>query len=530
MGDIKDDKIDNKMDDEVGYADDPKGIIAMESSADSTIRPLELPVCDNVDAIVMRYRSRAIPCRSVKQTLVDSQTPVAFNLLALLILSHIMIPKARVYTRPYFELSHYNDDTGLYAIGRQDFYFITFFFILFTGLRHAIMSFALCPMARRCGISKKKDVARFSEQAWNVIHYSVFWPLGLYIWYTSPYYLNMAELWTNWPGREISGTMKFYFLTQWAFWLQQMLVVHIEKQRKDYWLTIVHHVVTIGLVAAAYSYHFTCVGNLTLIIMDVVDIIFPLAKCAKYLGYRRLCDCLFGIFVVIWLATRHVFFLMVIHSVYYDTERLVPYACFQGSMSNLQGPLPQPSAWSLFEPFHSPQGMICANGNIFTGFFIYLVVLQGLMVIWSYAILKVAVRVLRGRNAEDIRSEDEDEDEAATEMDGKDPAEFEPFDYWARIVYEGKPKPKLKGRVKEGKEEEEEEEEAQADDGAVDGWECHNGQEKENEAQTDNSGKVWERHQVQSFVRGGISSGLHLSGQSEHKELLSRIRYERQVD
>ncbi|KAL7904713.1 longevity assurance proteins LAG1/LAC1 [Trichoderma velutinum] len=489
------DTIDDTTDDYVGYANDPKGIPAIKSNPKDTVYPIELPVRDNVHEVVMRYRSRTIPCRTVKQTLVDSQTPVAFNLLALLFLSHLMIPRSRVYTRPYFELSHYNPDTELYANGRNDIYFITFFVVLFTGLRHAIMSFILCPLARRCGISKKKDVTRFSEQAWNVIHYSVFWPLGLYIWYTSPYYLNMTELWTGWPSREISGTMKFYFLTQLAFWLQQMLVVHIEKQRKDYWLTIVHHFATISLVVASYAYHFTRVGNLTLIIMDVVDLIFPLAKCAKYLGYRKLCDGLFGIFVVIWLATRHVFFLMVIYSVYYDTGRLVPHDCFQGSMTNLQGPLRQSNRWTLLEPVYSPQGMICANRSIFISFFTFLIALQGLMVIWSYAILKVAVRVLSGKNAEDIRSDGEDE--LVSELEGRDPSEFENFDYWARTVYEAKSEPKVLLAEKEkvmtkGNE-------AQVDKGGDNGWEC--------------------RHRRSH----AISSGLYLPGQSEHKELLSRI-------
>lgn len=85
----------------------------------------------------------------------------------------------------------------------------------------------------------------------------------------------MAELWTNWPSREISGTMKFYFLTQWAFWVQQLLISLIEKQRKDHWMMMVHHLITIALVVASYSYHFTRVGNVTMIIMDVVDIVFP---------------------------------------------------------------------------------------------------------------------------------------------------------------------------------------------------------------------------------------------------------------
>ncbi|KAF3075606.1 Sphingosine N-acyltransferase lag1 [Trichoderma lentiforme] len=495
------DKIDDTADDYVGYANDPKGIPTVKSTLKDPMIPIELPVRDNVHEVVMRYRSRTIPCRTVKQTLVDSQTPVAINLLALLFLSHLLIPKSRVYTRPFFELSHYNPDTGLYANGGNDEYFIAFFVVLFTGLRHAVMSFVLCPLARRGGISKKKDVARFSEQAWNIIHYSVFWPLGLYIWYTSPYYLNMTELWTGWPSREISGIMKFYFLTQLAFWLQQMLVVHIEKQRKDYWLTIVHHFATIWLVTASYSYHFTRVGNLTLIIMDVVDLIFPLAKCAKYLGYRKLCDCLFGVFVVIWLATRHVFFLMVIHSVYYDTGDLVPHYCFHGSMANLQGPLPQSTStvWTLLEPFYSPQGMICANDSIFFGFFTFLIALQGLMVIWSYAILKVAVRVLSGKSADDIRSDAGEDD--MTEFEGRDPVEFENFDYWARVVYEAKSEPKVllaekEKMMRKGKE-------TQADKGGLNGWECHHRRTH------------------------AISSGLYLHGQNEHKELLNRLDAQR---
>lgn len=85
----------------------------------------------------------------------------------------------------------------------------------------------------------------------------------------------MAELWTDWPSREITGTMKFYFLAQLAFWIQQVYVINIEKQRKDYWQMLSHHFVTIGLVVASYAYHFTRVGNLILIIMDIVDIVFP---------------------------------------------------------------------------------------------------------------------------------------------------------------------------------------------------------------------------------------------------------------
>ncbi|KAL6867134.1 longevity assurance proteins LAG1/LAC1 [Trichoderma novae-zelandiae] len=486
---------DKCSDDGVGYANNPPGMPEMESSLKPTNQPLELPKIDSAEAIVKRYSCRPIPCRSVKQLLVDFQSPIAFNLVALLLLTHLTMPRSRVYTSPYLKLSHYNPDTGLYAIGRYDFYFVLFFIVFFTGIRHAAMAFVLSPLAKRCGIDKRRDRERFSEQAWNVIHYSFFWPLGVYIWYTSPYYLNMAELWTDWPSREMTGTMKAYFLTQWAFWAQQLLVSQIEKQRKDYWMMMVHHLVTIALVAASYSYHFTRVGNVTIIIMDVVDIVFPLAKCARYLGYNRVCDCLFGLFVVVWLATRHVFFSMVLYSVYYDAHRIVPHACYRGSMSDLQGPLPQPRGWAwMLEPFHQPQGMVCVNSSILNGFFAYLAILEGLMLIWCYSILQVAVRVLRGHNANDVRSEDEDEEQdLPPELEGLNPADYEHFDCWGNTIYVPKAGPEKRAVPHEA---------GVAADGAVKAWECGN---------------------RLALVRGGIASGLSLSGQNEHKELLGRI-------
>lgn len=88
----------------------------------------------------------------------------------------------------------------------------------------------------------------------------------------------MEELWTNWPNRELSGIMKAYLLPQWAFWLQQVLVIHIEERRKDHWQMLAHHFVTVTLIASCYAYHHTRVGNLILVLMDVVDLFLPVSS------------------------------------------------------------------------------------------------------------------------------------------------------------------------------------------------------------------------------------------------------------
>jgi hypothetical protein len=104
--------------------------------------------------------------------------------------------------------------------------------------------------------------------------------------------MNLHELWTAWPDREVSGVMKGYMLAQLAFWLQQILVINIEERRKDHWQMFTHHIITISLIYASYRYHHTRIGNLILVLMDVVDLFLPvrgprLGMHVFLLAYRR---------------------------------------------------------------------------------------------------------------------------------------------------------------------------------------------------------------------------------------------------
>ena len=44
--------------------------------------------------------------------------------------------------------------------------------------------------------------------------------------------------------------LKRYYLTHMSYWIQQLLVMvlNLEKPRKDYWELVAHHIVTIWLV------------------------------------------------------------------------------------------------------------------------------------------------------------------------------------------------------------------------------------------------------------------------------------------
>ena len=253
-----------------------------------------------------------------------------------------------------------------------------------------------------------------------------------YIMYHSDYWLNLQNLWINWPDREMDGLFKWYYLVQFAFWLQQILVVNIEERRKDYAQMFTHHVVTSCLMLTSYGYHQTRVGNVILCLMDAVDIVLPvsidrilstwslpadilkpqLAKMLKYLKYQTACDIAFGVFMVTWVVSRHILYLIVCYSVYADIPREINYGCYWGSNANLQGPVPLSDSFDhLTRPFRDPEGLVCWNNSIKWGFLAMLLFLQVILLIWFGMIARVAWKVIQGQAADDSRSDDEEEEE-----------------------------------------------------------------------------------------------------------------------
>ena len=73
----------------------------------------------------------------------------------------------------------------------------------------------------------------------------------------------------------MTSSVKWYYLVQFAFWIQQIVVVNIEERRKDYSEMFTHHIITCFLVFGSYTYYQTKVGNAILCLMDVLDITLP---------------------------------------------------------------------------------------------------------------------------------------------------------------------------------------------------------------------------------------------------------------
>ncbi|KAL0949771.1 hypothetical protein HGRIS_009810 [Hohenbuehelia grisea] len=233
-----------------------------------------------------------------------------------------------------------------------------------------------------------RRVLRFAEQGWSVVYYTLQWLYGVYVHRNLPTrILDPTDLWLNYPHFPLAGPLKFYYLTQTAFYFHQMLILNAEARRKDHYQMMLHHIITIALMAASYFYNFTRVGCLIMVLMDCSDIFLPLAKMISYIDISQtLCDCVFGVFVLSWLVTRNILYLRVVVSVYFDVPRLVEY---------------------VYDP---ARGRYATKNTMFA-FNAALWILQVLQIIWFGMIVRVVIRVLMKKGASDTRSDGEDDDE-----------------------------------------------------------------------------------------------------------------------
>ena len=208
-------------------------------------------------------------------------------------------------------------------------------------------------------------------------------------------------------------------------------------------------------------------------------IFLQLAKCLKYTGYTTICDVVFGVFMVSWVFARHIFYLMVCWSIYAHTPQYLPSGCFEGGVTNLTGPHAAPEDYGyILEPFYKPEGRICFTTAVKWAFLGSLLALQVLTILWFCMIVRVAIRVVSGGSADDIRSDDE--------CDNDDEEEVE-----------------------------EEVIEALEEEVGVDEIDLKN----------------WERRAgVKRGAGAATASGVSLPGHSDRKELLGRIGCEKQVD
>ena len=302
----------------------------------------------------------------------------------------------------FFMLSYPIEGTSptQYGKGPKDFAFVGFYMLFFTFFREFCMQVILRPLARKLGVLKKSKINRFMEQTYSIIYYGISGPFGLSIMYHTPlWYFNTTAFYENYPHKTHEALFKLFYLLQASFWAQQsvVLMLQLEKPRKDFKELVFHHVVTMALIFLSYRFHFTWMGLAIYITMDVSDFFLATSKTLNYID-SPLIQPFFIVFMVMWIYCRHYLNLKVLYSI------LTEFATVGDFTLN----------WET-QQYKSLLAQYIT--------FALLLALQLVNSYWLFLILRIAYRIAFQNVVKDERSDDEEDDEDEEPTSPESPVE-----------------------------------------------------------------------------------------------------------
>ncbi|KAH7001969.1 TLC domain-containing protein [Ilyonectria destructans] len=341
--------------------------------------------------ISKRRRARGFFARA-RQTMIK-RTFVLPAIILLLFLAGYAVNPTESNPLHYFIFLSYKlpqDDPSVpaqYGKGLWDIAFVSFYTVVLSFTREFIMQEMLKPLARYCGLSRGKQ-ARFMEQMYTAVYFGVLGPAGLYVMSLTPvWYFNTAGMYEDFPHTTHLAPVKFYYLFEAAYWAQQaiVLILGMEKPRKDFKELVGHHIVSLALIALSYRFHFTYIGLPVYVTHDISDFFLATSKTLNYLD-SSLTGPYFVLFMGVWVYLRHVINIKIIWSLFTEFETIGP-----------------------FEMDWDAGQFKCRLSQVITASL--LSSLQALNLFWLFCIGRIAYRFAFQNELDDDRSDNEDDEE-----------------------------------------------------------------------------------------------------------------------
>ncbi|KAK0711311.1 TLC domain-containing protein [Lasiosphaeris hirsuta] len=277
------------------------------------------------------------------------------------------------------------DEVPQYGKGLWDIAFVTFYTVVLSFTREFVMQEVLRPMARWAGLRSRGKQARYMEQMYTALYFGILGPVGVYVMSRTPvWYFNTHGMYENSPHRTHDAVFKFYYLFQAAYWAQQaiVLLLGMEKRRKDFKELVGHHIVSLALIGLSYRFHFTYMGLAVYITHDISDFFLATSKTLNYLDHWIMGPYYFT-FMCVWIYLRHYLNLKILFSLFTEFQTVGPY-------------------YLNWETGHYKSDL---------SFWITLALLsslQALNLFWLFFILRIAYRFVVLNVAKDDRSDAED--------------------------------------------------------------------------------------------------------------------------
>jgi len=207
---------------------------------------------------------------------------------------------------------------------------VVVFAIILTFTRYFVQNKAV-NLAKSLQIKKQDTRRKFSESVWKVVFYCVSFCWGATILFRSGWLQDTRLFWTN-VHAEVGQPLQdkhiqIFYLFELAFYVHSVYAhLVIEVKRSDFIEMLIHHVATTLLVGLSYYARFYRVGIAILVLHDLSDILFDIAKLFVYTEKEFLANLWFGSWVISWAVLRlYLFPRYILYSTFFESLEVMGY-------------------------------------------------------------------------------------------------------------------------------------------------------------------------------------------------------------
>ncbi|XP_077443848.1 translocating chain-associated membrane protein 2 [Stigmatopora argus] len=256
--------------------------------------------------MAFRRRNKSYPFFS-QEFLIQNHADIVFSLVIFILIGLMFEATAKsaiLFIQPQYNVTTLTPDgeVTLYHYGWKDCATILFYFFITLILHALVQEYLLDKVNRRLHLSKSKNT-KFNESGQLCVFYLVSSVWSFYIVISEGYILHLNRVWENYPHSHLRFQVKFFYLTQLAYWIHALPELYFQKVRKE---DISRQLQYIGLyllhILAAYVLNLTPLGLLLLGLQYLTEMVFHIARLVYFTDENN--QKLFDVWAVSFVATR----------------------------------------------------------------------------------------------------------------------------------------------------------------------------------------------------------------------------------
>lgn len=199
-------------------------------------------------------------------------------------------------------------------------YFLDRFIFERMGRKHIIGLVAadVSKLSEMERLENEKKLIKFKESCWKGVYFATAELLALLVTFNEPWFRDTKWFYVGpgdqiWPHLNAKLKLKMLYTFSGGFYTYSIFALCFwETRRKDFGVSMTHHVGTLMLIIISYVTNLQRAGSVILALHDASDVFLEIGKLTKYSGVQVVPEIAFGLFALSWLLLRLLYFPFVI--------------------------------------------------------------------------------------------------------------------------------------------------------------------------------------------------------------------------